>query len=130
MNSVFSGTLCRVAPDTWMWCDGEPEPSVADLSPSSHYNFRCRGGDQVEVPLRACAREPDVLGWVVDGYEAGRYRVAQSGDPGSESDRVALVPWGEWDAWARAHPYGATWPRDQEARIFSRACSLGWGRAQ
>lgn len=156
-NSILGGTMIRVGANTWSWADGEPEPCVTDLSPSARYNFRCRGGEYVEVLLSACMREPDVLGWVMDGYRAGRYGESLSGDhtgprvvsgedvrpsridPGEDPlcgnepvthrraiPRVALVPISEWDAWARDNPYGATWPRAQEERIFAKARSLGW----
>jgi hypothetical protein len=85
--SVFGGTLVRVAPDQWVWSDGTPEPRVRDLSPSAHYNFRCRQRYEgstcttyVEVLLSVAHRERDVLGWVLAGVEQGRYEQGWSGD--------------------------------------------------
>lgn len=83
-QTTLGGTLIRHEKDDWRWVSGVAEPRVTDLSPSSVYNFRCRtfgsGTTYVEVLLRDCHRERDVLGWVLDGIEAGKYRQEWSGD--------------------------------------------------
>ena len=81
--TIFDGVLSRTAADIWVWSDGTPEPRVKDLSPSAHYSFRCRthaDGTFVEVLLSVAHRDRDVLGWVLDGIEAGEYQQANSGD--------------------------------------------------
>lgn len=82
--SVLQGTLVRIATNQWAWSDGTPEPRVRDISPSSHFNFRCRtygdGITLVEVPLGAAHRDRPLLGWVLDGVARGRYQQSTSGD--------------------------------------------------
>jgi hypothetical protein len=80
--TCLDGTLCRRPDGTWRWADGQAEPRVRDLSPDE-WGFRCRaygtGNVYAEVPL-GLAAETDSLAWVVDGWRAGMYRLAQSGD--------------------------------------------------
>ena len=82
-TTIFGGTLIRHDKNDWRWSDGTPEPRVTDLSPSAHYNFRCRtysGATYVEVLLSVAHSERDVLGWVLDGVEAGTCTQDVSGD--------------------------------------------------
>ena len=160
MMTIFGGTLIRHGQDDWRWSDGTHEPRVYDLSPSAHFNFRCRsysgGGTYVEVLLSIAHSERDVLGWVLDGVASGEYRQDLSGDhtgpmhitetgvermriePGEDPllgnepiihrraiPRVALVPIAEWDSWAKAHPYGATWDVEVQDDLLRIARSLG-----
>lgn len=78
--TTFSGVLIRHAQNDWRWIDGTPEPRVRDSSPSEYYNFRIRSGKWVEVLLRDCHRERDILGWVLAGVESGQYQQSDSGD--------------------------------------------------
>lgn len=152
-TTALQGALVRVGRDCWQWSDGTPEPRVRDLSPSAHYNLRCRPG-LVEVPLRL-AMEEDALAWVLEGRRAGRYRSGLDGDrtgprdastgrrmhvrPGDDPMKghvadadplpgrvpeVVLVPTAEWDAWAAEHPVGAEWDQEHEAAILLRAEEL------
>jgi len=56
---------------------------VRDLSPSSHWNFRCRtdgtGRTYVEVLFGVALEEP-ALDWVVKAYRAGLYQPGRSLD--------------------------------------------------
>src|SRR5690606_3588605 len=79
--TAFGGRLVWWGRNKWAWSDGTPEPRVRDITPSWHYNFRCRGLKphvQVEVPVTVAKAEPE-LAWVL----RGDYPRDLSGDHGS-----------------------------------------------
>jgi hypothetical protein len=123
-TTALGGTLVRHGRDDWRWRDGASEPRARDLSPSAHYNLRCRAyadRQYVEVP-RGLAQEE--ITWAHEGWAAGLYRTGDSGDRPGQA--VILVPVEAWDSWSADHPVGCTWDLADQEAILARARTLGW----